>query len=102
MARIAGVEIPSEKRIEISLTYVNGIGLTVSRKILNSCNIDLNTRVKDLNENDLAQIRNKIDELHLQVEGDLKRAVSANVRRLIDIKSYRGKTVGGLKKKIAK
>lgn len=127
MPRIAGVDIPTEKRIEIALTYINGIGLTTSRKILNKCAIDLNIRAKDLSEGDLAKIRNTFDELHLQVEGELKRSVNQNIRRLIDIKSYRGsrhkaglptrgqrtrsnartrkgkrKTVGGLKKKVAK
>lgn len=127
MARISGIDIPTEKRIEISLTYINGIGLTLSRKILNACGIDLNTRVKDLDEAALANIRNKVEELGIAVEGELRRIINQNVRRLIDIKSYRGsrhkaglpargqrtrsnartrkgkrKTVGGLKKKIAK
>ncbi|MBI2414925.1 30S ribosomal protein S13 [candidate division WWE3 bacterium] len=127
MARIAGVDIPTEKRIEIALTYINGIGLTISQKILKTAGIDLNTRVKELNEAQLASIRNTLDGMHLQVEGELKRSVNQNIRRLIDIKSYRGsrhkaglptrgqrtrsnartrkgkrKTVGGLKRKIAK
>lgn len=127
MARIAGVDIPENKRIEISLTYVFGIGKHTAKTILNNAKIDLNKRVKDLNDAELAEIRKQIEELHIPVEGELKRIGSQNIRRLMDIKSYRGlrhrlglptrgqrtrsnartrkgkkKTVGGLKRTLTK
>lgn len=89
MARIAGTNIPSDKRVEISLTYIYGIGLTTSQKILDKLNIDRNTRVKDLNENELTSIREYIDQ-NLTVEADLSRVVSGNIKRLKEIGSYRG------------
>jgi len=89
MARIAGVNIPNEKRIEIGLTYVFGIGLTTSKKILDQTKIDPNIRVKDLSEADLEKIRNIIGKTY-RVEGDLKMEVSQNIKRLKEISTYRG------------
>jgi small subunit ribosomal protein S13 len=89
MARISGVNIPNEKRIEVALTYVYGIGLKTSQKILIQTKIDPNTRVKDMNENDLEKIRNIISQTH-RVEGDLRLEVSQNIKRLKEISCYRG------------
>lgn len=127
MARISGIDIPNNKRIEYSLTYVKGIGLILSQKILTMLGIDFNKRAKDLTDSEVASINSKIQELQIPVEGELKRIISQNIRRLIEIKSYRGsrhqkglpargqktranartrkgkkKTVGGTKKKLAK
>ncbi|MDD7340057.1 MAG: 30S ribosomal protein S13 [Eubacteriales bacterium] len=88
MARIAGVDIPRDKRVEVSLTYIYGIGLSTSQKILSECGIDPNTRVKDLTEAEVNEIRDKID--HIKVEGDLRRDVALNIKRLREINSYRG------------
>jgi small subunit ribosomal protein S13 len=88
-ARISGVNIPSEKRVEIALTYVLGIGLTTSQKILAEAKINPDTRVKDLTEAEVTKIREFIDK-NLQVEGDLSRNVSQNIKRLKDISAYRG------------
>lgn len=87
--RIAGVTIPNEKRVEIALTYIYGIGRTTSNKILVSAKIDPNTRVKDLKEDDANRLRVLIEK-DMRVEGDLRRDVSANIKRLKDIGSYRG------------
>lgn len=89
MARLAGTNIPSEKRVEVALTYVYGIGPSTSRTMLKSVKIDPNTRVKDLNETDLSHLREYIDK-NLKVEADLARTVSGNIKRLKDIKAYRG------------
>lgn len=89
MARIAGVDLPKDKRIEVALTYIFGIGLTSSKKILNMGNIDLNIRVKDLSETDVSSIR-KIIESDYRVEGDLRSEFGMNIKRLMDIGSYRG------------
>jgi small subunit ribosomal protein S13 len=127
MARISGVDIPNNKRIEYSLTYVKGIGLPLSQRILSELGIDFNIRAKDLTDAQVAGINAKIGELQIPVEGELRRIISQNIRRLIEIKSYRGsrhqkglpargqrtranartrkgkrKTVGGTKKKLAK
>ena len=127
MARLAGVNIPDEKRVEISLTYVHGIGRTKSVEVLEKAGIDKNTRVKDLSDADMANIQNAITEMEIPVEGEQRRIVRQNIRRLMDIKSYRGlrhrsglpvrgqrtshnartrkgkkKTVGGLKRKLVK
>lgn len=127
MARISGVDIPNEKRIETALTYIYGIGPTLAKRILESAKIDLSKRTKDLNDNDIAAIRGKLAEFSIPVEGELKRIVSQNIRRLQETGSYRGsrhkvglpargqrtrsnartrkgkkKTVGGMKKKLAK
>ena len=89
MARIAGTNIPTEKRLEISLTYIYGIGLVTSQKILKELNIDGNTRVKDVPESELTKIREYIDK-NITVEADLSRVVSGNIKRLKEIKAYRG------------
>ncbi len=89
MARISGVNIPTEKRVEIALTYIFGIGLTTAQKILTETKIDPNTRVKVLTEAEVTKIREFIDK-NLQVEGDLSRMVSLNIKRLKDVSAYRG------------
>ena len=89
MARIAGVDLPNEKRVEIGLTYIFGIGLTTSREILAATGINPDTRVKDLNEDDIAKLREYIEK-NLQVEGDRRRAIAFDIKRLIEIGSYRG------------
>ena len=88
MARIVGVDIPNEKRVVISLTYIYGIGLTTSQKILKACNISEDIRVKDLTDDQLNAIRNEVSKL--KVEGDLRREVSLNIERLQEIGCYRG------------
>lgn len=88
MARIAGVDIPREKRVVISLTYIYGIGLKTSQDILKQANVSEDTRVKDLSNDELDRIREIID--GLKVEGDLRREVSLNIKRLQEIGSYRG------------
>ena len=88
MARIAGVDIPNDKRVVISLTYIYGIGRTVSSNILKAVNISEDKRVKDLTEEELTAIRNEVDQI--KVEGDLRREVSLNIKRLTEIGSYRG------------
>ncbi len=89
MARIAGVDIPREKRVEISLTYVFGIGLPTSQKILTQTNINPDTRVRDLTEEQVNRLRELIDRRY-KVEGDLRRETALNIKRLIEIGSYRG------------
>ena len=89
MARIAGVDLPREKRVEIGLTYIFGIGLKTSRDILASTGIDPNTRVKDLTESDVSKLREYIDK-NLKVEGDLRRDVTMSIKRLMEIGCYRG------------
>lgn len=89
MARISGVDLPREKRIEIGLTYIYGIGRVTANKILASTGIDPNIRVKDLTENHVSLLREYIDH-NLQVEGDLKREVDMNIKRLREIGCYRG------------
>lgn len=88
MARIAGVDIPRDKRVVISLTYVFGIGRTTAEKILAEAGISEKTRVRDLTEDELGRIRDIID--RIKVEGDLRREVSLNIKRLMEIGSYRG------------
>ena len=90
MARISGVDLPRSKRIEFGLTYVEGIGLTTSRKILKSANIDFDTRVENLTEDQVGSISEAITKFEIPVEGDLRRMVSLNIKRLKDIKCYRG------------
>ena len=89
MARIAGVDLPRDKRIEISLTYIFGIGPTRSKEILAITGISADTRTRDLTEEEVAKIREAIDK-NYRVEGDLRREVSMNIKRLVDIGSYRG------------
>ena len=127
MARIAGADLPREKRIEIGLTYIYGIGLSTAQKILAAAGVDPNIRVKDLSEADERKIRERIEGEGIKVEGDLRRDLAGHLKRLSDIGSYRGlrhrrglpvrgqrtktnartrkgpkKTVGGKKKAIAK
>ena len=90
MARIAGVDLPREKRIEIGLTYVYGIGRTTADKILAATGINPDTRVKDLTREEEAKIRDYIDEANIIVEGDLRRNVALDIKRLVEIQSYRG------------
>jgi len=126
MARLVGVDIPNQKRLEASLQYIYGVGPSTSKKIIEKAQMDPNVRVGTLSEADLAKIRNAVSELKIPVEGELRRVVGQNVRRLQEIKSYRGdrhkrglpvrgqrtrtnartrkgkkKTVGGIKKKSA-
>lgn len=89
MARIAGVDLPREKRVEVGLTYIYGIGLTTSQQIIAETGINPDTRVKDLSENEISKLREYIEH-HLKVEGDLRRDVSLNIKRLMEIGSYRG------------
>lgn len=89
MARIAGVNIPDNKRVEIGLTYVYGVGRPGAKKILSEAQIDPDTRVKDLSEEEVASIRNIIEK-DFRVEGELKRIVTTNIKRLKEIGSYRG------------
>ncbi|HAJ38014.1 MAG TPA: 30S ribosomal protein S13 [Chloroflexi bacterium] len=89
MARISGVDIPRDKRVVISLTYIYGIGKTTSQKILAATGIDENKRVKDLDEAEVTRLRDYIDRNYL-VEGDLRREVNMNIKRLIEIGCYRG------------
>ena len=127
MPRIKGVDIPNEKRIEYALTYIEGVGLTTSRNILKIAKVNPDKRSKDLTDAEIAEINNAISALEVPIEGELRRIVTSNIRRLKEIKSYRGlrhhlglpvrcqrtrtnartrkgkkKTVGGQKKKLAK
>ena len=90
MARIAGVDLPRDKRVEIGLTYIFGIGLSSSQKILAKTGINPDTRVRDLTENEVQKIRETIGEEY-KVEGDLRRETALNIKRLLEINSYRGK-----------
>lgn len=89
MARIAGVDLPREKRVEIGLTYVYGIGRASSNRILKEAGIDPNTRVRDLSDDEVAKIRDVIDATQT-VEGDLRREIALNIKRLVEIGCYRG------------
>ena len=89
MARLVGVDLPRDKRIEVGLTYIYGIGLTTSKKILAETGINPDTRVNDLTEDELSKLRDYIQE-HLTTEGDLHREVSQNIKRLMEIGCYRG------------
>lgn len=89
MARVAGVDLPREKRVEIGLTYVYGIGRSTARKVVQETGVDPATKVRDLAEGEVGAIRTYIDQ-NLQVEGDLRRETNQNIRRLIEIGSYRG------------
>ena len=89
MARIAGVDLPRDKRVEVGLTYIYGIGLTTSKQIIAETGVNPDTRVKDLSENEISKLREYIEH-HLKVEGDLRRDVSLNIKRLMEIGSYRG------------
>lgn len=89
MARISGVDLPRDKRVEIGLTYIFGIGLTTSQKIIAETGINPDTRVKDMTEQDINKVREYIEQ-HLKVEGDLRREVAMNIKRLVEIGCYRG------------
>lgn len=127
MARVSGIDLPNNKRIETALTYLFGVGDTTAKKILTEAKIDANKRAKDLTDAELAAIQSSIVAMEIPVEGELRRIVSSNIRRLQEIGSYRGqrhkvglpvrgqrtrsnsrtrkgkrKTVGGQKKKLAK
>ena len=88
MARIAGVDLPRDKRVEIGLTYIYGIGLTLSREVLKKAGVNPDVRVRDLTEDDVDKLRNVLADY--KVEGDLRREVSLNIKRLVEIGSYRG------------
>ena len=90
MARIAGVDLPRDKRIEIALTYIYGIGLTTSKKLLAEGGINPDTRTRDLTEDEVVKLRELIDR-DVMVEGDLRREVSLNIKRLVEIGCYRGR-----------
>lgn len=127
MARIAGIDIPNNKRVVVALTYIYGVGPKVSHNLLQAVGISEDTRVKDLTESEVAAINKQIRDTEIPVEGELKRIVNQNIKRHLEIKSYRGsrhsaglpargqrtksnartrkgkkKTVGGIKKKTAK
>ncbi len=89
MARIAGIDLPRNKRIEIALTYIFGIGKSTAQKILAETGVDVNTRTDNLTESEVARIRENIDK-NYKVEGDLRRDVSMNIKRLMDLGCYRG------------
>ena len=91
MARIAGVDLPNDKRIEIALTYIYGIGTTSASSIIKSAGINPDTRVKDLTEDEVAKIRDAIESENIVVEGDLKRQIAGDIKRLTDINCYRGR-----------
>ena len=89
MARIAGVDLPREKRVEIGLTYIFGIGLATSKEIISATGISPDTRIKDLTEQEISKLRDYIEH-NVKVEGDLRREVSLNIKRLVEIGCYRG------------
>ncbi|MBA2277016.1 MAG: 30S ribosomal protein S13 [Chloroflexia bacterium] len=89
MARIAGVDLPREKRVEIGLTYIFGVGLHTSQRLLGRTGVNPDTRVRDLTDDEVNRLRDIIDK-EMRVEGDLRREVSMNIKRLMDIGSYRG------------
>lgn len=90
MARIEGVELPANKRVEIGLTYVFGVGRSTSQRLLNRAGVDWNTKVKDLTVDQENAIRESIHEMGLVLEGDLRKEVTLNIKRLVEIKCYRG------------
>jgi small subunit ribosomal protein S13 len=89
MARISGIDLPRDKRVEIGLTYIYGIGRSTANEILNATGVNPDTRVKDLTEAEISKLREYIDK-HVKVEGDLRREVSMNIKRLVEIGCYRG------------
>ena len=90
MARIAGVDLPRDKRIEIALTYIFGIGFTTSKKLLAAADVNPDTRTRDLTEDEVVRLRDAIDK-NAVVEGDLRREIQMNIKRLVDIGCYRGR-----------
>ena len=89
MARLSGVDIPNQKRIEVALTYIYGIGLTSAKKILAATGINPDTRAKDLTDDDIAKLRDEIENNHT-VEGELRRETAMNIKRLVEVNCYRG------------
>jgi len=94
MARIAGIDIPRDKRVVISMTYIHGIGRTTAAKVIRMANVNPDTRVKDLNDEEVGRLRGIVDRLastkDILIEGDLRREVAMNIKRLVEIGSYRG------------
>ena len=90
MARIAGVDLPRDKRVEIGLTYIYGIGLSRAQKIIAATGVNPDTRVRDVTDEEVGKIRDAIEELQIPVEGDLRRENTLNIKRLIDLSCYRG------------
>lgn len=90
MARIAGIDLPNEKRIEAALPYIYGVGRSLAKKILKETGVDPDVRTKNLTEDQISRIREALDHLQISVEGELRRTVSLNIKRLKDIGSYRG------------
>jgi small subunit ribosomal protein S13 len=90
MARIAGVNVPDNKRVTVALTYIHGIGRKFARDIIDACGIDRKLRMKDLSEDDLNKIRTEVDSDKYTIEGDLRRETSMNIKRLMDMACYRG------------
>ena len=90
MARIAGVDLPREKRVEIGLTYVYGIGHATAVKVLAKAGVNPDTRVRDLTDEEVSKIREAIDDTHTVVEGDLRREIAINIKRLMEVGCYRG------------
>jgi len=90
MARIAGVNVPDNKRAVIAITYVHGIGRPTAKKIMKACGIDELRRMKELTEDELNAIRREIETMGVSIEGDLRRSVSLNIKRLMDMRAYRG------------
>ena len=90
MARIAGVDLPRDKRVEIGLTYIYGIGRTTSNKILAKASVNPDTRVRDLTDEEVENVRSAMDEMEVMVEGDLRRDTAMNIKRLTEIGCYRG------------
>ena len=90
MARIAGIDLPKNKNVEIALTYIHGIGRTTARKLLRMAQVDLAKKTDALSDAEVAKIREAIDQSNLKIEGDLRREVSMNIKRLMDLGTYRG------------
>ena len=90
MARIKGIDIPNEKRVEVALTYIFGIGRELSKQILTASNVDFNKKAKDLTSAEFNALKELLDKKQIKTEGDLKREIRANVKRLINVSSYRG------------
>ena len=90
MARVAGVDLPRNKRMEIALTYLFGVGKTKSREILKAANVPLDKRSDDLDDNETRRIREVIEQMQMKIEGDLRREISLNIKRLMDLGCYRG------------
>ncbi len=90
MARIAGIDLPRNKNVEIALTYIHGIGRSTARKILQQAQVDFTRKTDQLTDAEVAKIREAIDQSNLKIEGDLRRDVSTNIKRLMDLGTYRG------------